>query len=331
MPKQLLCADDSVTMQKVVEITFTNSDFAVRTAKSADEALTLAKQLKPDLVLADAIMPGKTGYDLCQALKSDPSTSSVPVLILCGNSQAYDEARGKTVGADGFLPKPWDTQQMVDKCTEFLAKAGGASASPSAAAPAPMAAPPPSAAPPMAAAPPKPSTPPVGLPAMKPAAPAKAPVPAAPAGLAAAAAAAKGGARSATIMGMPAVELPPGSAPTMPVKPAAIPGVTPISPAPAAAKPAAPAPAPAPAAAARAPMIQNAATTKPSPIVVAAKQMAKAAAEAAAQAGLDPNGAEMVALTKLSREVIEKICWELVPELAESIIKEHVAKLPSAR
>src|SRR5262249_62182399 len=100
MPKHILCADDSVTMQKVVAITFAHTEYQVIAAKSADEALALARQTKPDLVLADALMPGRTGYELCQALKTDPVLRGIPVVIVCGNSQAYDEARGKQGGAD---------------------------------------------------------------------------------------------------------------------------------------------------------------------------------------------------------------------------------------
>src|SRR5688572_147830 len=123
MPKHILCADDSVTMQKVVSITFAHTDYQVTAARSVDEALALARQNRPDLVLADAIMPGKTGYDLAQALKSDPSLSRVPVVLLVGNSQPYDEARGKQVGADGFLTKPWDTQVFIEKIGEILSRA----------------------------------------------------------------------------------------------------------------------------------------------------------------------------------------------------------------
>src|SRR5215470_12148807 len=122
MPKHILCADDSVTIQKVVSITFAHTDYQVTGARSADEALALAQRQRPDLVLADALMPGRTGYDLCQALKSDPALRGVPVVILCGNSQAYDEARGKQVGADAFLTKPWDTQIFIDKVGEILAR-----------------------------------------------------------------------------------------------------------------------------------------------------------------------------------------------------------------
>src|SRR5690349_17000436 len=122
MSKIVLCADDSLTMQTVAEITFRASPYGYVGARSADEALQKARDQKPSLVLADALMPGKTGYDLCQAIKADPAFADVPVVILCGNSQAYDSARGASAGADGHLTKPWDTQVLLDKIGELLDK-----------------------------------------------------------------------------------------------------------------------------------------------------------------------------------------------------------------
>src|SRR5690606_18079260 len=122
MSKTILCADDSATMQKVAEITFAATEYKYVGARSADEALKLAKSDKPALILADAVMPGKTGYDLCKAVKSDPDLAGIPVLLMCGNSQAYDAARGEQVGADGHVTKPWDTQVMLDKVGETLGR-----------------------------------------------------------------------------------------------------------------------------------------------------------------------------------------------------------------
>ncbi|HEY8144452.1 MAG TPA: response regulator, partial [Kofleriaceae bacterium] len=107
MSKTILCADDSATMQKVAEVTFGGSEYKYVGARSADEALKVARSERPALILADAIMPGKTGYDLCKAIKSDPDLASIPVLLMCGNSQAYDNARGEQCGADGHVVKPW--------------------------------------------------------------------------------------------------------------------------------------------------------------------------------------------------------------------------------
>jgi|JI10StandDraft_1071094.scaffolds.fasta_scaffold03460_16 CheY-like chemotaxis protein len=338
MSKVILCADDSVTMQTVAEITFRATDFAYAGARSVDEAVDKIKAQRPALVLADAVMPGKTGYDLCHALKSDPATADIPVVILCGNSAPFDGARGTQVGADGSLTKPWDTQVMLDKVVEILdkvaatgvAKAAGKSA---AAAPAPVApppvAPPPVAVPPIAAAP---------------AAAAAQPKVAPP--------------RSATIMGMPTIKMPgpapvatPAPAPAAPVaaapvaaapvaapRPASATG--PIATVPAAPVAAAPAtvrgvgPVAAPAApvaqfsTARAPMVSGIPTKKSA---LVERTLAKMGERLAELSGLAPGSAELTALVKLSTEVVERIVWEVVPELAEAIIREHVAELAAKR
>src|SRR5258705_12791581 len=127
MSKIILVADDSVTMQTVAEITFKATEFTYVGARTADEAVDKAKAQKPALVLADAVMQGKTGYDLCQAIKADGRLADVPVVILCGNSAAFDAARGAQVGADGSLSKPVGTPGMLEKVAEFIDKAAGGS------------------------------------------------------------------------------------------------------------------------------------------------------------------------------------------------------------
>lgn len=319
MSKTILCADDSATMQKVAEITFGGSDYKYVGAKSADEALKVAKSERPALILADAIMPGKTGYDLCKAIKSDPDLAGIPVLLMCGNSQAYDNARGEQCGADGHVVKPWDTQVLLDKVGETLsriaaegvAKLGAGAVAAAAAAPAaaarPAAAAPsrPPAAPPAAAAKVNvPSVPPAGNSG-------KAPVPPRPV--------APEPPRSATIMGMPTFTMPPGSGgKEMP------PGVTPMSSSapPAAAPSSSTGSAAAGAGAGRAPMIKG--QPRRGLRLVPINEVA---AQVASEAGLDPSGPEMQALLKLSREVVERIVWEVVPDLAEAIIKQNLDKL----
>src|SRR5690606_26287836 len=81
MPKTILCVDDSVTMQKVAEITFHATEYQYVGAKNADEGLAAARKERPALILADAVMPGRTGYDLCAALKADAGLKDVPVLL----------------------------------------------------------------------------------------------------------------------------------------------------------------------------------------------------------------------------------------------------------
>ncbi|HUJ63471.1 MAG TPA: response regulator, partial [Kofleriaceae bacterium] len=93
-------------MQQVADITFRGTEFTYVGARTVDEAVQKAKAQKPVLVLADSQMPGKTGYDLCMALKSDPATADVPVVLLIGNGAPYDAGKGTQVGADANLPKP---------------------------------------------------------------------------------------------------------------------------------------------------------------------------------------------------------------------------------
>ncbi|HEX3759266.1 MAG TPA: response regulator, partial [Kofleriaceae bacterium] len=296
MSKIVLCVDDSATMQQVADITFRGTEFTYIGARGFDEALEKARGQKPIVILVDSHMPGKSGYDLCLALKNDPATSSVPVAILVGNAAPYDAARGTLVGADASLPKPWDTQTMLEKVTELVAKAASGVAKPGQSS---------AAAPPASG--PAPSTAPLGSPAAK-----GAPPPAA-----AAAASAAMPPRSATIMGMPTIKMPAGNAQPAPAAPGTPPtptvaapaappapptktsvmAVPPISPtsgpgtSPSIRSPAPPPPAPAGAAAAsavavtRAPMVSGTPTKRS---VLVERTLAKMASRLAEAAGLEP-------------------------------------------
>jgi CheY-like chemotaxis protein len=318
--KIVLCVDDSATIQMVADITFRGTEFQYVGARSVDEGLQKAKAQKPAVVLADSQMSGKSGYDLALALKSDPATADVPVVILVGNSAPYDAAKGTSSGVDANLPKPWDTQTMLEKVTEIVGK--GAVAKPGSAAA-------PTAATPAAAAP----------------AAASKSAPVAPAGVA------QQPPRSSTIMGMPTIKMPAGVAPTVTAVPAKTQAmaVPPMAPAPATTTPgagaglrppaspaasAAPAvsmPSAAPAAIGgmnRSPMVSGT-PTKRSALVE--RTLAKMAGRLAEAAGIEPGSPELLALLKLSTEVVERIVWEVVPDLAEQIIRENLAELTKQR
>jgi CheY-like chemotaxis protein len=130
MPKQILLVEDSLTMQKVVEITFAHEDYRVTAAKDADEALARLRELRPDVILADAGLPGKSGYDLAQAVKSDPGMREIPVLLLTGNFNPYDELRGQKAGVDAALVKPFETQVLLDKVVDLLRRKGAGVSAP---------------------------------------------------------------------------------------------------------------------------------------------------------------------------------------------------------
>jgi CheY-like chemotaxis protein len=122
MPKTLLLADDSVTIQKVVGITFANEDVELVTVDNGDDALVRARQIKPDLVLADIGMPGLDGYALCGAIRKDPDIAHTPVLLLTGTFETYDEEKAREVGANGYISKPFEAQALVDRVQAMLAQ-----------------------------------------------------------------------------------------------------------------------------------------------------------------------------------------------------------------
>jgi CheY-like chemotaxis protein len=126
MPKTLLLADDSVTIQKVVGISFANEDVVLLTVDNGDDAVVRAQEARPDLVLADVAMPGKDGYEVCEAIKADPALRHVPVLLLSGTFETFDEERARQVGADGHITKPFEAQALVDRVNDLLARAESA-------------------------------------------------------------------------------------------------------------------------------------------------------------------------------------------------------------
>ena len=160
MPKTLLLADDSVTIQKVVGISFANEDVRLITVDNGDAAIARARQERPDVILADVVMPGKSGYEVCEAVKADPNLRHIPVLLLTGTFEAFDEARATRAGAAGHIAKPFESQVLVEQVKRLLAQ----SEAPRAAAPrTPAAAPPARAAAPAPRAAAPPPVPPVAV------------------------------------------------------------------------------------------------------------------------------------------------------------------------
>ncbi len=154
MPKTLLLADDSVTIQKVVGISFASEDVNLVTVDNGDDALLKARESHPDLVLADVVMPGMNGYEVCEALKADPALRHVPVVLLTGTFEAFDEERARRAGAAAHVSKPFEAQRLVDLVQRLLTEAPPpAAATPAPAAPEVAAAAPPVAAPVQAEAP----------------------------------------------------------------------------------------------------------------------------------------------------------------------------------
>jgi CheY-like chemotaxis protein len=126
MGKRILLADDSVTIQKVVELTFMDEDYEVTAVSNGDEAVARLADVQPDLVIADVHMPGSSGYDVCRAAKR--WRAAVPVLLLVGTFEPFQEAEAKAAAADGYLKKPFDSQELLRRVDELLQAAAAAPA-----------------------------------------------------------------------------------------------------------------------------------------------------------------------------------------------------------
>ncbi len=134
MPKTILLADDSVTIQKVVAISFASEDVTVVTVDNGDDAITKIQELRPDVVLADVVMPGKNGYEVCEAVKANPAIAHIPVLLLTGTFEAFDESRARSVGSAGHIAKPFEAQSLVAQVRSLIAAAASAPPTPAPAA-----------------------------------------------------------------------------------------------------------------------------------------------------------------------------------------------------
>ncbi len=119
--RKLLLADDSITIQKVVNLTFADEGIDVITAGDGDTAYEKISSERPAMVLADVNMPGMSGYDICERMRADDSLKDVPVVLLVGSFEPFDEAYAERVGANAYLTKPFQSiRQLVATVTDLM-------------------------------------------------------------------------------------------------------------------------------------------------------------------------------------------------------------------
>jgi CheY-like chemotaxis protein len=287
VPTKILVADDSATMRRVLEMTFAGEDARVLSVDNGEAAVAKAGELVPDVVFADASMSGVDGYEVARRIKSSPQLAKVAVIVMASQHTPYDDGKGRAAGVDDHIPKPFDTQSVIDKLAQVLARPRAMLASAGGEAPRP--------------APPAPRPAAVGAP--PPPAPAPAP--------------ARSAVGNATRMGIGGPVVPQQPAPV--ARPAPIPAAASAAPQPV--RSAAPAPAAA-AVAAPAP----AARPAPAPAPAAALDTASATM-AQKLSGLGLSREQVEGVLALSREVVEQVVWEVVPVLAEQLIKEEIKRL----
>jgi CheY-like chemotaxis protein len=122
MPRKLLLADDSITIQKMVATALAGTDCELIVVDNGEDAVVRAREALPDVVLADVVMPKKSGYDVCEAIKGDPLLEGTPVILLAGAFEAFDDARARTARADGHIAKPFEAGTLLAKLDSVLAR-----------------------------------------------------------------------------------------------------------------------------------------------------------------------------------------------------------------
>ena len=130
MPVTLLLADDSATIQRVIEMTFAEEDVRVVTVGDGGEAIERIAADPPDIVLADTNMPGKDGYEVSAFVKADSARSRIPVVLLTGAFEPVDDERAREVGCDAVLVKPFEPKAVIERVRELVGPPADAAASP---------------------------------------------------------------------------------------------------------------------------------------------------------------------------------------------------------
>ena len=124
MAKRVLVVDDDPTALRLIGYSLQQEGYDVLTAGNGLDGLSQARQLHPDLVILDIMMPDLDGFEVCRRLRSDPATRRLPVLMLTAKGQVADKVSGFRAGADDYMVKPADPGEMVARVSALLTRAG---------------------------------------------------------------------------------------------------------------------------------------------------------------------------------------------------------------
>jgi len=123
MTHKILIADDEPNILISLEFLMKREGYEVHLARDGEEAIAVLRRERPALVLLDVMMPKRTGFEVCQALRADEQLKHVRVLMLTAKGRDTDIAKGLGVGADAYMTKPFSTKELVTKVREMLALA----------------------------------------------------------------------------------------------------------------------------------------------------------------------------------------------------------------
>jgi len=121
MPHKILIVDDEPNIVISLEFLMKREGHEVRVARDGVEALAAIASERPDLVLLDVMMPGKTGFEVCQAVRADPTLAATRILLLTAKGRETDIAKGFALGANGYMTKPFSTRDLALRVRELLA------------------------------------------------------------------------------------------------------------------------------------------------------------------------------------------------------------------
>jgi len=118
--KKVLIADDHPEAVELVRVTLEDEDYEIVNTSNGKETLKKARVEKPDIVLLDVVMPKMDGFEVCRQLRKDPQTKEIPIVMLTDKGQEVDKERGREVGADDYITKPFSPSTLLIKIEEIL-------------------------------------------------------------------------------------------------------------------------------------------------------------------------------------------------------------------
>lgn len=121
---RILVVDDSPTVVQVVRQMLVEGHYDVLSASDGEEAIRVATDHHPDLVLLDIILPKLNGYQVCRQIKSSPETARIPVVMITRKAKEEDRQWGVEQGADAYIPKPFNAQDLLDVVQRLISTAG---------------------------------------------------------------------------------------------------------------------------------------------------------------------------------------------------------------
>jgi len=118
--KKILIVEDEESLLKLESILLTSKGYDVRGVLNGQQALEAIQEERPDLVLLDIMLPEIDGFEVCQRIKDNPDTRSIPVIMLTAKKSREDMARGEKVGADWYITKPFKSVMVIETIQRFL-------------------------------------------------------------------------------------------------------------------------------------------------------------------------------------------------------------------